>query len=355
MTPYWILFAIWAAGAVQFARQQYQAYSRAFYLTAATLTSLMIGLRYNVGGDWFTYLNMYEIIAFQTLGPALTTTDPGYAFLNWISAGAEWGIWFPNLGCGILFMAGLSRLAWRQPNPWLAVLVAVPYLIIVVAMGYTRQAAAIGIICWAVADASPKRLGRLVLTIAFAALFHKTAILFLPILLLPVLVRSPLLGIVGAIAFTLLFNVFLGGTSDDLVNNYVNSDYNSQGAAIRVAMNVVAAIIMLILRDRLGLNDFAKSFWSNCSILSILCVFGLLLFSASSGVDRIALFLIPLQIVTFSRIPYALSTIGRPQLSAVLAVIGYSFAVQFVWLNFGDNAALWKPYDTVLTTNDIKQ
>jgi len=355
VTAYWILFAIWAAGAIQFARRQYQAYNRAFYITVATLTALMIGLRYDVGGDWFTYLHMYETIAFQTLGPALTTTDPGYAILNWISAGADWGIWFPNLGCGILFMAGLSRLAWRQPNPWLAVLVAVPYLIIVVAMGYTRQAAAIGIICWAVADASPKRLGRLVLTIAFAALFHKTAILFLPILLIPVLVRSPLLGIIGAIAFSLLFNIFLGSTSDDLVNNYVNSDYNSQGAAIRVAMNVVAAIIMLSLRDRLGLNDFAKSFWTNCSILSILCVFGLLIFSASSGVDRIALFLIPLQVVTFSRIPYALSTTGRPQLSGVLAVIGYSFAVQFVWLNFGDNAALWKPYDTVLMTDDIRQ
>lgn len=355
MTAYWILFAIWAAGAVQFARRQHQAYNRVFYIFAATLTTLMIGLRYNVGGDWFTYLNMYEIIAFQTLGPALTTSDPGYAFLNWISAGADWGIWFPNLGCAILFMAGLTRLAWRQPNPWLAVLVAVPYLIIVVAMGYTRQAAAIGIICWAVADASPKRLGRLGLTIAFAALFHKTAILFLPVLLIPVLVRSPLLGILGAIAFMVLFNFFLGSTSDDLINNYVNSNYNSQGAGIRVAMNVVAAFIMLTLRNRLGLDDFAKSFWTNCSILSILSVFGLLVFSASSGVDRIALFLIPLQVVTFSRIPYALSNTGRPQFSGVLAIIGYSFAVQFVWLNFGDNAALWKPYNTVLTADDIVQ
>lgn len=38
-------------------------------------------------------------------------------------------------------------------NPLLAILVAVPNLIIVVAMGYTRQAAAIGLICFAVADA----------------------------------------------------------------------------------------------------------------------------------------------------------------------------------------------------------
>lgn len=38
------------------------------------------------------------------------------------------------------------RFARSQPDPWLAVLVAVPYLVIVVAMGYSRQAVAIGIL-----------------------------------------------------------------------------------------------------------------------------------------------------------------------------------------------------------------
>jgi hypothetical protein len=75
-------------------------------------------------------------------------------------------------------------------------------------------------------------------------------------------------------------------------------------------------------------------------------------FSASSGVDRIALFLIPLQVVTFSRLPYALSGTARPLPSVLLGVIGYSVAVQFVWLNFADNAGSWVPYRTTVTADD---
>jgi hypothetical protein len=352
VAAYWVLFCIWAAGAVQFSRQRFYVYNRPFYVAAAALTALMIGLRYFVGGDWGSYITMYQNILFQPLIPALRTTDPGYAFLNWLSSRNDWGIWFVNLGCGILFMGGLARLAWRQPNPWLAILVAVPYLIIVVAMGYTRQAAAIGIICWAVADAAPNRIMRLVVLVGVAALFHKTAILFLPILLAPVISRNPLLAIIGAAAFAVLANAFLGEESDRLVSNYVTSTYDSQGAGIRVAMNVLAAAFLLMLRQRMGFDDFAKSFWTICAVLSVVSVFALLGLSASSGVDRLSLFLIPLQIVTFSRLPYALSPTSRPLPSILIGVIGYSCAVQFVWLNYATNAGGWVPYQTVVVNDD---
>ena len=42
------------------------------------------------------------------------------------------------------FTYGLFRICRQQPNPWLALVVATPFLIIVVGMGYTRQAAAMG-------------------------------------------------------------------------------------------------------------------------------------------------------------------------------------------------------------------
>lgn len=348
MAAYWILFGIWAVGAIQFGRQRYYAYNQPFFIIAAVTTALMIGLRYIVGGDWGSYLQMYQDILLQPLLPALQRTDPGYGFLNWVASRHDWGIWFVNLSCAILFMGGVARLAWRQPNPWLAILVAVPYLIIVVAMGYTRQAAAIGIVCWAVADASPNRIVRLVILISVAALFHKTAILFLPILLAPVVSRNPLFAIAGAVAFAVLANIFLGDSSDRLVTNYVNSTYDSQGAGIRVAMNVVAAAFLLMFRQRMGLDDFSKSFWTICAMLAVLSVFALFGLSASSGVDRLSLFLIPLQIVTFSRLPYALSKTTQPLPSILIGVISYSLAVQFVWLNYAANASGWIPYQNYI-------
>lgn len=352
MFPYWLLFIMWAAGALQFSRRGSLRESRLFFWFAIFLTTLMIGLRYLVGGDWGSYVVMYQDILFQPFAQAMRRTDSGYAFLNWLSTRGDLGMGFVNLACATIFMAGLGRLASRQPNPWLAMLVAVPYFIIVVAMGYTRQAAAIGFICWAVADIQSDRLLRLVVLVGVAALFHKTAILFLPILLAPAATRNPILAGIGAVSFALLFNIFLGDASDKLVANYANSNYSSQGATIRVGMNVLAASTFIVLRRRLGLDDFARSFWTICAMLAFVSVVALQTLSASSGVDRLALFLIPLQVVTLSRLPYALSQTARPVPSALLAVLIYSFSVQFVWLNFADNASSWVPYRTMLSATE---
>ncbi|QQV78471.1 EpsG family protein [Sphingomonas aliaeris] len=228
MLPYWLLFALWAVGAVQAERRSNQTLQPIFFIAACVLTTLMIGLRLEVGGDWGAYQRMYEDIYFLALPEALGTTDPGYAMVNWLGVQFGLGIGFVNTVCATIFMVGVGRLAWKQPNPSLAMLIAVPYLVIVVAMGYTRQAAAIGLICLAVADASETKILRLVFLSAFAALFHKTAILILPLLLVPVLRRNIVYGAIGALAFIAVFVILLRDASDELITNYVNSTYDSQ-------------------------------------------------------------------------------------------------------------------------------
>lgn len=308
----------------------------------------MIGLRYRVGGDWEPYLHIYDTIYFQSLIPALSLSDPGYAFLNWLAARVDTGIWLPNMVCAILFMAGVGRLASRQPQPWLAMLVAVPYFVIVVAMGYTRQAAAIGIVCFAIADAGEMNIGRTIILIGIAALFHKTAILMLPLAVGPIAIRKALTAIVGVLAFLALFLLLLRSQSDQMINSYAQSDYNSQGAAIRIAMNVFAAGLFILLNKRFVLNRYQNLYWKFNAVASFVSVIALLSLSASSGVDRLSLFLIPLQMVTFSRIPQALSGSNKLIMPAFFAVVGYCFTVEFVWLTFGDNAGSWIPYSTTL-------
>jgi hypothetical protein len=351
LLPYWLLFALWSISAVQTERRRGQETRTIFFVAAVVGTTLMIGLRYVVGGDWSAYQRMYDDISFLSLPAATAVTDPGYAAVNWLAVQVGGGMPLVNLICATLFMGGFARLAWRQPNPALAVLVAVPYFIIVVAMGYTRQATAIGILCFALADASERKILRLVVLVGIATLFHKTAILFLPILLVPVITKNFLLGLFGAVAFAILFTLFLGASSDRLVTNYVTSNYNSSGAAIRVTMNVVAGVLMLMFRNRMGLDNFSKSFWTICAVMALVSVPALVVSSASSGIDRLALFLIPLQVVTFSRLPYALSRLPQPLPSILLGVIAYSFAVQFVWLNYAENADSWLPYDMAVTSD----
>ena len=344
MLAYWLMFTMWSLLAVQAERRRAQDPRAIAFVFATIVTTLMVGLRFEVGGDWFNYTRMYDAMYFLSWPDALSFTDPAYAALNWTSAQANLGTSPVNLICGILFMTGFTRLASRQPNPALAVLVAVPYLIIVVAMGYTRQAAAIGIICFALADLSERQLPRLVLLIGLAALFHKSAVIMLPIALVPIFRRNVISGVFGSLLFIGMFFLLLRDSSERMVANYVNSDYDSQGAAVRIAMNVLAASLFLLLRKRIEMPTFQKSFWTTCSLLALLSVVGLAASSASAGVDRISLYLIPLQAVTLSRLPCLLGSRDRALPSILFVVIGYSFAVQFVWLNYATNAASWLPF-----------
>jgi hypothetical protein len=70
----------------------------------------------------------------------------------------------------------------------------------------------------------------------------------------------------------------------------------------------------------------------------------LFLTAATVVVDRIALYIIPLQAFVLGRLPFALARQvgGYTQLS--LAVIIYSAIVQFVWLNYAVHASSWLPY-----------
>ena len=76
----------------------------------------------------------------------MSAGDPGFAVLMWLTMLSGFNIWFLHLIGGAIFSYGLSTFCLREPHPWLTLTVAVPYLIIVVAMGYDRQAVAIGFV-----------------------------------------------------------------------------------------------------------------------------------------------------------------------------------------------------------------
>lgn len=344
MIVYWLLFGFWAIGSLQSPRARDQKRYLFLFVIGAIATAAVIGFRFEVGSDWKNYLEIYHNMYFLEFRQALFFSDPAYSFISWISARADYGIVFINFLCAAIFASGFFYFAWRQPNPFLAAVVAVPYLIIVVAMGYTRQSAAIGLLCFAVADASDRRLVRIVVLVGLAALFHKSAILMLPVVLAPVFARNYLLGILGGVVFVVLFYLVLRSSADDLLNQYVTSNYDSQGAFVRVAMNVLAASLFLFFRKQIDLPFFQKYYWTACSLLALLSVVALSAASASSGVDRFSLYLIPLQMIVYSRLPMLTGKGGKPVPSVLFGVLAYSALVQATWLTFADNAEYWLPY-----------
>jgi hypothetical protein len=342
-----------AAGALDFRRRASAGMRAApFLVPIGLVTALMIGFRYEVGGDWFNYYEMFDLATDASIGDLFEIGDPGYMFLNWMAKRLALDIWAVNLACGLIFSWGLIRFARRQPNPWLAVLVAIPYLIIVVAMGYSRQGVAIGIILAGLATLDRSTIARFAIYIVFAASFHRSAVIILPLVALAAARQKiVIIGLLGVTAI-LLYYLFIQSSFDRMVTNYVEAQYTSQGAGIRVAMNMPPALIFLLNQHRFGYSPQQQKLWRNFAYGALFAFLLLVLTSATAAVDRIALYLIPLQLAIFAGLPHAFPTGGKPNAQIGLAVIIYSAVIQFVWLNYANHAEFWLPYQLFPMTDD---
>jgi hypothetical protein len=343
--PYWLLFSVFAAGAVQYQRRAAMGRHAAPLLGVLTLIPLvMVGMRYEVGADWEAYTEIYSMVGYLRFGTAITMDDPGYALVNWVSYNLGFDLWFVNLVCAAIFSWGLWMFARRQPNPWLAFVVAIPYLVIVVAMGYSRQAVAIGFIMAAITAWDRRLLVRFGIYILLAVTFHKTAVLAVPLIALSATQNRMVTGAVLLGFSWLLYRYFLSESVDKMLVNYVEAEYNSQGAAIRVGMNLVPALLYLAFQRRFALSVSEQRMWRYFSFATLGTVVMLVVLASSTVVDRIALYLIPLQLFVLSRLPEAFPTKHRANVQLALCVILYSALIQFVWLNYAAHAEYWLPY-----------
>jgi hypothetical protein len=343
LAAYWFLFAFVAAGAIiagSFTGENVRRHGVIFAVGAIVIT-LMIGLRYNVGGDWQTYEFMYYRAGPLAFSDALSIGDPAYQTVNWIAYQFDGNIWLVNSICALFFVWGLVRLCHTQPSPWLALLVAVPYAVIVIAMGYTRQAVALGLMMGGIADFLKRgSVVRFAIYVAAAALFHKTAVVAFPVVALATernrLVNT-LIVFAGGI---LLYDLFLGDAMDNFVENYIRAAYSAQGAAIRIAMNMFAAAVLWLTRRKLELTNVEWKVWRNFSLATVASLIFLVLSPSSAAVDRISLYLVPLQIAVLCRVPL----IFKSRLFGTVIVATYCFLVEFVWLNFAQFSNAWVPY-----------
>ena len=307
--------------------------------------SLVIGFRFEVGGDWGAYLRHFNAMGYFTIEEIAKRSDPGYYLINWFMQDWGYDIYSVNLICGAIFMTGLIIFARRQPNPWLAIAVATPYLIVVVAMGYTRQAVALGFMFWGLAALEKKQFKQFLVLMVLAATFHKSAVLMIGLGIFLQgngrLIRTLAVVIVAAG----IYNAFLADYQDDLWKNYVEVQMQSQGAMIRVAMNFLPSVIFLLFRKRWKQQYDDYSFWVMIAIGSLISV-GLVNF-ASTAVDRVALYFTPIQVVVYSRLPYLLRDRFNPQL-ITFSILIYYLIVLYVWLNYATHARYWVPYQNIL-------
>lgn len=351
MWPYWLMFLIPAIAAVTEPHRPVGAaltpYQRRINLTwfaVLVVLTLLIGYRHEVGGDWGNYLRNLESAYFDGLSDVFKSSDPGYHLLEYLAIQFGWNIYGINLIAAAIFSFGLVVFCRNLPRPWLALAVSVPYLVIVVAMGYTRQGIAIGCAMVGLVALGRQQFFRFLLWIFIAATFHKSAVLLIPIAGLAAARRRLFVGLLAAATTALAYVLMLEEAVDGFVVNYLEAEYHSQGAFVRLAMNLLPAAALLLMRKRFAMSLPQKKLWLWIAIIS-LALFVFNFFSPSStAVDRVGLYMLPLQLVVFSYLPEVLGSPKGRNNGPVLIVLAYYAAVQVIWLNFAVHAYGWIPY-----------
>tara|TARA_B110000444_G_C18465348_1_gene422179 strand:- start:227 stop:577 length:351 start_codon:yes stop_codon:yes gene_type:complete len=109
-------------------------------------------------------------------------------------------------------------------------------------------------------------------------------------------------------------------------------------------MNAFPAAIFLLWRHRFNFNQYEEPLWVIFSYLSLLLLSLFYLTDASTALDRIGLYMLPLQLVVFSSLPEIFKKSGNINQWIVISILSYYSLVLFVWLNFATHAGLWLPY-----------
>lgn len=349
MWPYWVMFIAPAIAAIV-ERAQLPGHgtnSRGVHMqwfAAWAAIALFIGLRWQVGGDWFNYEDNLQKLQGLTFSEAITSKDPGFALLSWITLEMDWGVLGVNMMIAPLFALALVRFCSSLPRPWLAIVISIPYLVVVVGMGYSRQGVALACGMLGLLALSRHSARAFLGWVLLGATFHKTAVLMLPIAML-VQQRNRFLTVVYAVLITVgAYYLLLSDSVDDLYENYVVAEYQSEGAMIRLLMNAVPAAVFLGYSKRFGFPPLQTSLWRWFAWISLLLLAVLLTTNATTAVDRVGLYILPLQLVVFSRLPEALSHRSRDVRTWTVVVVLYYAIVFFTWLNFATHAIYWVPY-----------
>lgn len=312
----------------------------------------LVGLRHEVGGDWDQYLSILDSLRhlneFDTNIINSLLGDPGYQLIMHISLNIGAGIYGVNLLCAIIFLSGLFFFASQLPKPMLAIAVAFPYLILIVGMGYTRQSAGIGFVMASLIYFIRQENLKFILLVIAGALLHKSAIIFLGLMFFNKRKLSFFRALIMILFFIIISLVLIAEALESMFQHYILEEYNADGAAIRLLMNALCGAGLLIRLDKYNFSENARTLVSILSKTSI--VMFLLIFSGLGDVvlDRLSLYLIPIQLIFLTSFSSSINLSRAQKLSIDCIIIFLYSIVLYTWLNFATHSNYWLPYNNII-------
>ena len=315
--------------------------------------SIYIGLRDNVGGDWGTYyenyfINKNDIDFDEFISIYILKKDFLFEFFNFLSNKINKSYYLVNFFFAIIFSYCLVIFSFNFKRPFFALLISSSYLIPVVSMGYHRQALALAFFLIAIIQLEKNNYIKFYFIIIISILFHYTAV-FLFLFGLLAMKKIQLKWIIFFSMIIILFTYFIIGpyAINSLFRHYIFSGYSSLGALPRVLISFLPALIYFYFRNNFNFNNpsLVKSF----SLISLGLLALLIIFSnATTFVDRLALYLIPFQIIIYDKFIDIFEEQKKSNLIIFYLISLFYLLTLIIWAYFGNNSLWWHPYKNII-------
>jgi hypothetical protein len=149
--------------------------------------------------------------------------------------------------------------------------------------------------------------------------------------------------------FIIISLVLIAEALESMFQHYILEEYNADGAAIRLLMNALCGAGLLLRLDKYNLSENARTLVSILSKTSI--VMFLLIFSGLGDVvlDRLSLYLIPIQLIFLTSFSSSINLSRVQKLSIDCIIIFLYSIVLYTWLNFATHSNYWLPYNNIVS------
>jgi hypothetical protein len=302
-----------------------------FYIIWILILFIFVGFRLEVGCDWDGYKNIFEQLRYVDSIDAIQRREPLFQLANTLLHRFDLEYPYINVFCAFIFFFGMYIMAKREPDPFGILVLSFPILVINLPMSGIRQAAAIGILCFAYNAFNDRRLIGFVFFVILASGFHSSAVIFL--ILAPFvngeLTRRRIM-IAGMITLPVAARVF---ATLDSFREY-SDNYTGVGRVIAAGAPFRTGLLALtgawffwrFRRDWQirSAHDY-KLVWFSSTMM--MAAFLVSLFSSVIG-DRFGYYLVPVQLVFLARLSFLAQ--DRPIVALLPYIVGAVYLA--VWI-----------------------
>ena len=314
------------------------------FIFLSTFLILISSFRWNVGGDWGSYLSLYNHTSYSYFQFNWSLT---FVIINNFFALIGGGIYGVNLFIASIFYLSLYRLG-KLLNFDILLILLISFSLVYFngLMGYVRQTLCLTFLIFSIEFLFRKKNYISTLFYILAITSHISSIIFIPIYLF---IHFKNLRNTLIIIFISVFLFFIN--NDRLIfafENFIIKGNISAGSVYRSFPLIVCCIYFFIYRKKFISENrncnFLIDYLFFISIFLILIIF--FVPSLTTIADRLSFYLIIFQIFICGKF---FNTIIKPldknYLHSVIFVSISYFLLTFLWLIFGDYSIFWLDYN----------